>query len=694
MGHQISIESLSLTNFGPFCGTKEIDFRTDKKAPPHVLIGGANGAGKTHVLRALYLAVAGQAGVVDLKKVESGSDATRFNFNQVLNRRARREGEDSCSLAIKIVQRDADSGDERYLTLNREIRFRPNSPPDWKSWALRSDSSTQIDDEDLIERLRDAFLPRHLARFFFFDAEKSQNVQLGEPDIVAGISRILGLWSYEALEEDLRTLVQTTNRQLGSTGASNASVKLGEVSGRVLAVKGQIKGLEEEKKLVLVRKLEDESSLIEVEDQLKTVGAVDPTKLVENQAKRVEAAEAKSQLQRSLERAWDIALPVELLGNLRVELRSQLNLEEKRRAWEDRRAAVEPRLPAIKAQVFDSVPPEYALTDDTLSFYSDRLERALKSIFEPPPEGIEGVKIFVADTTEASVGTRQLLTKASEGLNDIVEASRKLELIEGDVRRLDYDIRQQTQNVAAIGAGQKLHETRAQLRANLERYEREIADFDAQKARLELELTELIGEEARWTKAVQDADKGRNLAARASAYRDAASDLRKKASDRMRAKLNEQVGELWIDIMGRRREFSAMEFDPYWNCFLVRKSGEKVPWDDVNASAGQRQVRLLAFYEALRRLAQSVPPLVVDTPLGRLDKEVRAAVLNKLYLSDDGHQSVVLSTNAEIDPDGELFAKVRYRFGRAYTLVPFGKPESEDYEVEIEPKYFDRKVGG
>jgi len=285
-----------------------------------------------------------------------------------------------------------------------------------------------------------------------------------------------------------------------------------------------------------------------------------------------------------------------------------------------------------------------------------------------------------------------LLAKGSVGLTEIVEASRKLELIEEDVRRLDHEIRQQQQNLSAIHTGQKLHGRRAELRAEVERLERDLADLDARKARLNQELTEQTGEEARWTATVNTADKGRNLAARASAYRDAASELRKRASDRMRAKINEQVGDLWIDIMGRRREFAGMQFDPYWHCHLVRKNGEKVSWDDVNTSAGQRQVRLLAFYEALRRLAQSVPPLVVDTPLGRLDKEVRAAVLDKLYLSDDGHQSIVLSTNAEIDPDGELFAKMRYRFGRAYTLVPHGKPESEDYEVVIEEKYFDRKV--
>jgi DNA sulfur modification protein DndD len=693
MANQISIESLTLTNFGPFYGSNTIDFRTKKGAPPHVLIGGQNGAGKTHVLRALYLAVAGPAGVGDLKNVEADSGATRFNFAHLLNRRAKREGEDACSVAINIIQRDADSGDERMLTLNREIRFRPSSPPDWRSWAKRSDNETPIDDADLIERLRDAFLPRHLARFFFFDAEKSQNFQLGEPDIVKGISRILGLWSYEALEEDLRTLVKNTNSLLSTSGASNASVKLGEASGKVLAIKGQIKGLDEDRQRLVIQRQDDESSLADVEDQLKTVGAVDPTKLAENHARRQETAEAKSKLENVLEQAWELALPIELLGGLRHELRSQLEAEQKRRSWEDRKAAVAPQLPRLQRQVFGEPPAEFRLPENTLAFYSSRLEGALRSLFEPPPEGIDGVSIFVTETAEGGMAVRQMLARGSAGLTDIAEASRKLELLEEDVRRLDHEIRQQTQNVAAVGAGQKLHEQRAELRAKLTEADNKLADIDAQKARLEAELSEAIGEEARWQKAVKDADRGRDLAARASAYRDAASELRKRASDRMRSKLSDHVGDLWIDIMSRRREFSGMRFDPYWNCSLVRKNGEKIPWDDLNTSAGQRQVRLLAFYEALRRLAQSVPPLVVDTPLGRLDKEVRAAVLDKLYLSDDGHQSIVLSTNAEIDPDGELFAKVRFRFGRAYTLIPHGKPDSEDYEVELEEKYFDRKVG-
>jgi DNA sulfur modification protein DndD len=101
-------------------------------------------------------------------------------------------------------------------------------------------------------------------------------------------------------------------------------------------------------------------------------------------------------------------------------------------------------------------------------------------------------------------------------------------------------------------------------------------------------------------------------------------------------------------------------------------------------------VRMLAFYEALRRLAKLVPPLIVDTPLARLDKEVRATVLNQLYLS--GHQSVILSTNAELDPEGALFDQVRDRLARVYTLHPHGQPDSQNYEVRITNDYFGKDL--
>src|SRR5258708_40118214 len=84
---EVYIDSLTVRNFGPYYGEHTFNFTThDDRCG--ILIGGKNGAGKTHLLRALYLAVVGETGVHDLRKVEPAAEATRFSFEKSLNRRA------------------------------------------------------------------------------------------------------------------------------------------------------------------------------------------------------------------------------------------------------------------------------------------------------------------------------------------------------------------------------------------------------------------------------------------------------------------------------------------------------------------------------------------------------------------------------------------------------------------------------
>jgi DNA sulfur modification protein DndD len=65
----VFIDSLTLENFSPFYGEHTIDFRS-LEGKCGILVGGKNGAGKTHVLRALYLAVVGEKGVGALNRDE------------------------------------------------------------------------------------------------------------------------------------------------------------------------------------------------------------------------------------------------------------------------------------------------------------------------------------------------------------------------------------------------------------------------------------------------------------------------------------------------------------------------------------------------------------------------------------------------------------------------------------------------
>jgi DNA sulfur modification protein DndD len=682
---EVYIDKLTLENFGPFYGEHTLSFGS-LEGKCGILVGGKNGAGKTHLLRALYLAVVGESGVGDLKRVETGSDATRFLFDRSLNRRAQAEGQDTVRLKVEVSLRDDKSGGKRKVVLSREIKHRPNSPPVWYSYAQRSDAPTLIEDEQVIQKVRDGFLPRHLARFFFFDAERSQTINLGQQDIVEGVSRILGLWTYGELENDLRQLIQSKiPRVFNSTGGTDPATKLADLSADVLRVEGHLKARRKEQESLERDLQEAEAELLEVEDNLKTLGAVDPEELQRAQERRNELTKTKADLEARLTGAWELGLPVSLLGNYRKELNDYLLSEDRRREWEGAKSTVEPKIPQVKEDIFENVPAEFTLRPDVEAFYMKRLENALHRLFHPPPDGMPN-QVFVADRNDTSAQIRARLATSLGSLHDLAELCIKIERMDAELRELDQKLKQMQQNTAAFKRGAELHEKRGELISNLGQISKRREENTAEVSRLDAELGELKRQETNQREIAEKAEKGESLASLAARYREAAGEIRSRAAIKMRKKISEHVGELWTEITERTREFIGMEFDSHWQCSLIRRDGKRVTWEETNTSAGQRQVRMLAFYEALRRLAKLVPPLIVDTPLARLDKEVRANVLDQLYLS--GHQSIILTTNSEIDPEGGLFEEIGSRLARVYTLHPHGKPESADYAVRITDDYF------
>lgn len=685
---EVYIDSLALENFGPFYGEHTLDFRS-LEGKCGILVGGKTGAGKTHLLRALYLAVVGESGVGDLKKVETGSDATRFTFEKSLNRRALAEGQDTMRLKAVVSVRDDKVG-SRKVELLREVRFRHNSAPVWEHYALRSDTPGRIEDEQVIHKLRDAFLPRHLARFFFFDAERSQSINLGQQDIVEGVSRILGLWTYAELENDLRHLINSKiPRVFNSTGGPDPETTLAELNGKVITAEGVLRARRKEYSVVDRDLHEVEAELLEVEDDLKTLGAVDPDELQKAQERRAELTEAKAKLESKLTGAWELALPVSLLGVYRKELHDALFLEERRREWESAKSTVEPKIPQVKQDVFGSAPKEFELQPDVESFYMKRLEDALHRLFHPPPQGMPD-RVYLADRNDMSAQVRARLATNQRELHDLAEMCVLVEKMDVELRELDQKLKQMQQNTAAYKRGVELHEKRGVLVTRSDQLGKRLKDIDAEITRLAVELADLKRQETTQREIADRAEPGESLAALATRYREAAGEIRSRAAIQMRRHISEEVGKLWVEITERGREFEGMDFDSQWQCWLVRRDGKKMTWEDTNTSAGQRQVRMLAFYEALRRLAKLVPPLVVDTPLARLDKEVRAKVLEQLYLS--GHQSIILSTNAEIDPGGPLFDQVSDRLARVYTLHAHGRPDSPNYEVRITSDYFGHEL--
>jgi len=298
--------------------------------------------------------------------------------------------------------------------------------------------------------------------------------------------------------------------------------------------------------------------------------------------------------------------------------------------------------------------------------------------------------VFVAESTDVSAQVRHILNQGTPKLDGLAARLEQIERHTAELRELDSALRRGERDQEALTHSGELRERSRNLHNHLEAARESVRESLAEQQKLEVRLGDFRRQEENQRKAVEKAQKGKTLTSLAATYREVAEEVQSKAAIELRSKIGEQVGELWVEIADRKHEFLGMEFDDHWNCWLVRQDGKRVSWEEVNTSAGQQQVRMLAFYEALRRLAHLVPPLVVDTPLGRLDKEVREAVLERIYLS--GHQSIMLATNSEVDPEGALFGSIRRQLARVYTLEAHGEEGSPDYTVTVRSDYFGRSI--
>ncbi len=89
------------------------------------------------------------------------------------------------------------------------------------------------------------------------------------------------------------------------------------------------------------------------------------------------------------------------------------------------------------------------------------------------------------------------------------------------------------------------------------------------------------------------------------------------------------------------------------------------PFDRTQLSAGERQILAVATIWALRDVSRLPMPVIIDTPLGRLDGDHRLNMIED-YFPRASHQVVLLATDTEID--GQMVSRLTPVISRVYCL--------------------------
>jgi DNA sulfur modification protein DndD len=101
-------------------------------------------------------------------------------------------------------------------------------------------------------------------------------------------------------------------------------------------------------------------------------------------------------------------------------------------------------------------------------------------------------------------------------------------------------------------------------------------------------------------------------------------------------------------------------------------------------SAGEKQILAIAILWGLAKTSGRPLPVIIDTPLGRLDSEHRMNLV-KNYFPRAGHQVILLSTDTEVDQ--KLFHELRPYVSHCFHLI-YDKTERKTFSRQ---EYFWRE---
>ena len=105
--------------------------------------------------------------------------------------------------------------------------------------------------------------------------------------------------------------------------------------------------------------------------------------------------------------------------------------------------------------------------------------------------------------------------------------------------------------------------------------------------------------------------------------------------------------EIFNSLLRKRNFITDLRIDPKsFNTQLIKTNGKVI--EKSALSAGEKQIYAIAMLWSLAKTSGRHLPMIVDTPLGRLDREHRDNLM-KFYFPHVSHQVIILSTDTEID---------------------------------------------
>ncbi|MBY5980540.1 DNA sulfur modification protein DndD [Ferrimonas balearica] len=632
------IKSLVLNNFRVFRGVHEIDLEPRKansfqtKAAPIVLFGGLNGAGKTSILTAVRVALYGRTAF--------GRGLSSADYQGQLDALIHKgvdlsEGKTS----IELLFTHSQNGMENEY---RVIRSWKRGHKD-KLLLVQDGKELSNMSHDQCQSFLNELVPTGISELFFFDGEKIAELAEDESGEVlqTAVRRLLGIDVVERLRNDLAIYL-----------------KRHDVSAMPDSIKSQVEKLEKEhqeaaqkadlatSKVTRSREKVDriDAEIHKVEQELSARGGAWAKSREQEQQRQMELEGERKELEKALRSEMDGSLPLALAPKAMAKLLEQLETEKALKQKLTFQKELDSFLTQLKAKTVDST-----------------IVNAARALAAEQAEELDTSKIQL-DLSDREYNQLQAqVTAIAKGSFERFDAARKRLVEVGEqIAELSINISRAPEEEQIQGQLAQLKELNAKRAKVLLEHQ---AQTEAAKKqyRVAIDLARKVQRLHEKHKVASNAESSvvnaRKTQAMLSQFTESLTEIRVKQLELAFIKSYQKLArkeDLQLSARINTDTFDVELIDEHKRV-INRKA----------LSAGEKQIYAISILEALAKTSGKNLPIIIDTPLGRLDSKHRDKLIEH-YFPEASHQVIILSTDTEIDEtyfgDGYLKDDISHAF--------------------------------
>lgn len=623
------IKKLTLHNFGVYAGTNIFDFKGEK---PVVLIGGMNGRGKTTFLEAVLLALYSSNSFAYtegnyssygqyLKSFINKADGTNLSFVEL-------EFELS-SDETYVIRRQWNGNSQRvkediYVRLNGEA-----NPFLTENWSM------------FIENI----LPSGLSNFFFFDGEKIAT--LAEEDtndqMKESIRTLLGINIVDKLEADIKRIKNKAERENVHKfnfdessrlrkAKEDAEAKLDKLDAKLSKIEERIVAVDKALEVEHINYTTKGGDIVEKKQELFQERAAINAKIQAASDNLIELAAS--------------ALPLIMTKDLLKKI--EVQVKEERQSKENE----------FTIRKVSELYNTYCLDNKSrgVDLFMEYLESNIKTRKVDDIFQMSDISYLQVCSLNDSI-LSELKTNAKKTMAEKAKLQKKADEIES---YLSVEIDEKAIN--------RIYKKILELEKEKTNLEVDKADLIRQRPNLNGDVIKLTAE---FNKYVEDmlsflelSDDNNRLIKYSHKVIDVLELYKIRLQEQKVGILAQTMTSCYKQLANKKNLISSIQMDPVTLDFCYyNEQGERV--SKTRLSAGEKQLMVVALLWSLAICSKRKLPVIIDTPLSRLDSMHRIAFI-KTYFPNASDQTIILSTDSEIF--GEYYDALKDNVGDEFTL--------------------------